>query len=139
MKQFITHSERATKKLAQKLAQTTKARIFALVGDLGAGKTTFVQGFAKGLGIKEKIASPTFVLIRQHKIPKTKKNLFHIDLYRLENSTDLKQLGLEEIFSDTDGIVIIEWAEKLSKLPKNAVKISIQKNAANTRTFIILF
>lgn len=131
MEKYLSNSEQETKLIAQKLAKETKGHIFALTGELGAGKTIFVQGFAKGLGIKEKIISPTFVLIRQHKIPGTTKVLYHIDLYRLENTTNLKELGLEEIWSNPGNYVLIEWAEKIKELPKNAIRISIQKQGDN--------
>ncbi len=127
MKQYQSQSEDETKQIAEELGRKTRNHIFALTGELGAGKTIFVQGFAKGLGIKDKIISPTFVLIRQHKIPGTKKVLYHIDLYRLENTTNLKELGLEEIWSNPNNIILIEWAEKIKELPKNAIRISIQK------------
>ena len=104
MKTFITQSYKETQKVAYKLAQKYRKGIFALVGDLGAGKTSFTQGFAKGLGIKDKILSPTFVLIRQHGIPETEGLLYHIDLYRIDS---LKQLGLEELFSDQNTTVLI--------------------------------
>ena len=123
MRQFITSSEDETKAFAKNLSKTLKG-VIALTGDLGSGKTTFVQGFAQGLGIKEKIISPTFILIRQHKIPNSKKILFHIDLYRLE---DFTQLGLEEIINDPNNIVLIEWAEKIKKLlPKKTTYIKFQ-------------
>lgn len=138
MKQFITHSEQETRKFAQTLAKDIDGGVVALTGDLGAGKTTFVQGFAKGLGIKDKIISPTFVLIRQHKIPNTPGTLFHADLYRLEDNPNIKELGLEGLWSDPNNLVLIEWAEKIDKyLPKRAVKISIQKTGSNERKFII--
>ena len=131
MENYQSNSEQETKLIAEKLAKETKSHIFALFGELGAGKTIFVQGFAKGVGIKDKIISPTFVLIRQHKIPGTTKVLYHIDLYRLENTTNLKELGLEEIWSNPGNYVLIEWAEKIKELPKNAIKISIQKQGDN--------
>ena len=140
MAKYLSNSESETKKIAAKLARENKGNIFALTGELGAGKTIFVQGFAKGLGIKEKIISPTFVLIRQHQIPKTrgaygtKKVLYHIDLYRIEKINDL---GLKEIWSDPNNIVLIEWAEKLKKLPKGTIKISIQKEELYSRLISI--
>src|SRR3989338_11460751 len=138
MKQYLTCSEKETKNLGEKLAQSRQGNILALIGELGAGKTTFVQGFAKGLGIKEKIISPTFVLIRQHQIPKTKKVLYHIDLYRLENIESLKQLGIEEICSYSNNIILIEWADKIEKiLPADTLKISIAK-IENTKRLIII-
>lgn len=133
MAKYISNSEKQTKQIAGDLAGSSKNRIFALTGELGAGKTAFVQGFAKGLGIKEKIISPTFVLIRQHKIPKTPKTLYHIDLYRLEEVRDIAQLGLKDLWEDNNSIVLIEWAEKLKKLPINTAKISIQKKDHDKR------
>jgi len=124
MKQFTTYSEKETKDLAKKLAKKLTG-VIALIGELGSGKTTFAQGFAAGLGIKEKIISPTFVLIRQHRIPKTEKTLYHIDLYRIEKY--FSKLGLKEILENPNNIILIEWAEKLKELPKNAIRILIQK------------
>lgn len=130
MEQYLTNSEKETKNLASKLAKKIHG-VIALSGELGAGKTTFVQGFAAGLGIKDKIISPTFVLIRQHKIPKSKRTLYHIDLYRIEN--DFSQLGLKEILENTDNIVVIEWAEKLKNLLKGTIRIVIQKQREDER------
>ena len=138
MGQFISSSEKKTKQIAGRFARQITRGVIALSGELGAGKTTFVQGFAKGLGIKEKIISPTFVLIRQHQIPKTDKILYHIDLYRLEENQDFKKLGLEEIINNPNNLVLIEWAEKLTYLPKGTIKISIQKVNPEIRKFIIL-
>lgn len=139
MARYISRSAAQTKKIAENLAGKTKSHIFALTGELGAGKTMFVQGFAKGLGVKDKIISPTFVLIRQHPVPDTRRVLYHIDLYRLENETYLKSLGLEEIWSDKNNIVLIEWAEKVKDfLPEDAVKINILKGDTQKRTIIIL-
>ncbi len=108
MAKYLSSSEEQTKEIAQQLAKTSKNHIFALSGELGAGKTIFVQGFAKGLGIQDKIISPTFVLIRQHKIPNTAKTLYHLDLYRLGDTVNPKELGLEEIWSDPNNIVSIQ-------------------------------
>lgn len=124
---FLSHSEIETKKIAQELSQNPKSNIFALTGELGAGKTTFTQGFAKGLGIKEKIISPTFVIHRIHKIPNSSKKLHHIDLYRLEDTVDIKHIGLEDLFSNSQNIVLIEWAEKIKDfLPENTIWISFK-------------
>lgn len=130
MKQFITTSEIETRELARKLSKKVDG-VIALSGELGTGKTTFVQGFAKGLGIKEKIISPTFVLIRQHPVPHSKSILYHIDLYRIEKN--FNQIGLKEILKNPYNIVLIEWGEKLKNLPKNTTKISIRKKGENRR------
>ncbi len=133
--QYITNSENETKKLAEGLAKKLSGLI-ALSGELGAGKTVFVQGFAKGLGIKEKIISPTFVLIRQHKLP-NQKLLYHIDLYRLEGKIDIKRLGIEELFA-SDNLVLIEWADKIEKsLPKKTIKINLKKVTTNERLITV--
>lgn len=127
---MITSSREKTIELGEKIAHELKSkRILALYGDLGSGKTTFVQGLAKGLGIKKRIISPTFVISRQYKIPThlgggeattstpARCNAFyHIDLYRIENKRDLEGLGLEEIINDLQNIVVIEWAEKIKHL-----------------------
>lgn len=136
MQKYISHSGAETKAIAAKLAKNNKSNVFALSGELGAGKTIFAQGFAEALGIKEKIISPTFVLIRQHKIPCSKKTLYHIDLYRID---DISSIGLEEILSDSDNIVLIEWAEKIENLlPKDTLKINITKPEENQRLITIL-
>ncbi len=138
MPKYLSHSEKETKKIAGQITKQYKTkRIFALTGDLGAGKTTFIQGFAQALGITDKIISPTFVLIRQHQIPNKSKILYHLDLYRLEETEDLKHLGIAEILSDPNNIVLIEWAEKLQNLPQETIKISIKKAGGNKREFTI--
>ena len=135
MQRYVSHSADETKKIAQDLARRTKGNVFTITGELGAGKTVFVQGFAKGLGIEEKIISPSFVLIRQHKIPKLAKVFYHIDLYRL---TSFNQLGLKEILSNKNNVVLIEWGEKIEKsLPKNTIKINITKEGLYSRLISI--
>lgn len=121
-------------RIAAQLTKEISGGIIALSGELGTGKTTFIQGFARSLGIKEKIISPTFILIRQHKIPKTNRTLYHIDLYRLEKTPEVKELGLEEIWSNPKNIVLIEWAEKIENLlPQNTLSIKIKKGKGNIR------
>jgi len=109
---FETHSPNDTLSLGEKIGQHLEAGdIVFLFGDLGAGKTTLTQGIARGLGVpkEEYVRSPTFTLVNEYrgKIP-----IFHIDLYRIDSSRELEDLGLEEVFSD-QGISIIEWSEKL--------------------------
>ena len=102
--------------------KTNKAMILALSGDLGAGKTTLTQEFAKQLGIKENIVSPTFVImkiyeIRKNFIPEPNfKKLIHIDAYRLESYNELLKIGWEEIIGNKDNLVIIEWPEKVKDI-----------------------
>lgn len=135
--EILTKSARQTQKLGEKIANNLKGgEVLCLYGELGSGKTTFVQGLAKGLGIKKRVLSPTFVMIRQYEIRKTQNVLriashvsrfYHVDLYRVENEKDVKGLGLEEIWSDPENIVAIEWAEKIKKiLPKKRVDIHFE-------------
>lgn len=120
---FKTLSAAGTKKLAKLLAQKLNRSTIALTGDLGAGKTTFIQGFANGLGIKRSLLSPTFLIIRSYRL-KTKnyKLLYHIDCYRLKKPAELTTLGFKGILADPKNIILIEWAEKIKKLlPKNTL------------------
>lgn len=126
--------------IAKKILKNKKnkeAQILALEGDLGAGKTTFLQGFAKGLGVKEHILSPTFVIFKKFKIKNPSFNLFyHIDCYRLKNSKDLLGLGFKKFSSNPKNIIAIEWAEIVKDiLPKD--KISIGFKCENEKTRII--
>lgn len=126
MKTYISKSSEDTKNLAKKLTGELKG-VIALTGELGAGKTTFVQGFAEGLKIKDKIISPTFILIRQHQIPHTSNILYHLDLYRLNEIKDIRQLGINELAENPGNIVLIEWAEKgKSLLPKETSWIKFE-------------
>ena len=135
---FKSVSSVQTQKIAAEIAIKLKSGVIALTGNLGAGKTTFTQGFAKALGIKDKIISPTFILIRQHQIPKTKKILYHIDLYRLDDPIDIKSLGIDEIINNSDNLVLIEWAEKIKEyLPKDTIFISIKIIDKNNREIYI--
>lgn len=134
MKIYKSNSPEETKKIAFYLAKKFDAGILALSGKLGSGKTTFVQGYAEGLGIKDKIISPTFVLIKQYIFPKTKKTFYHVDLYRLEYTKDLESLGLKEIISNPENIILIEWAEKAKDLlPQETIWISFKTKGDQTR------
>ena len=86
--------------------------IVALMGDLGSGKTVFVQGLAKGIGVSDKyyVTSPTYTLINEYP---AKHPLFHIDLYRMDGGADFEDIGLHDILSDNNGIIVIEWPERL--------------------------
>lgn len=130
MKKIITKAAEETKEFARELAaQFINGGILALSGDLGAGKTTFAQGFAQGLGIKDRIVSPTFLIIRQYPIPGQNNFFYHIDLYRMEN-INLKDSGLEEIISDPTNVVLIEWAEKIADhLPKYIQNLKLSKQS----------
>lgn len=133
---YQTNSAEETQKIASTIAEKFRhGGIIALFGPLGAGKTTFTSGFAQGLGIKARLISPTFILMRQYEIPgNLQGKLFHIDLYRLDNVKDIESLGLSEIFTNPHNIVLIEWADKLGNLlPKEAVKIRLKPLSENGR------
>src|SRR5258708_7006213 len=93
-------------------------QVIALHGDLGSGKTTFVQGLAKGFGIEKKIISPTFIIMRTYKIDGegNKKFFYHVDLYRITDQRDIDGLGLPELLEDAQNIIVIEWPEKIEKI-----------------------
>src|SRR4030066_1873743 len=126
MENYLTKSPGQTKKLGEVFAKKIlksklqkKAFVLALIGDLGGGKTTFVQGFARGLGIREKILSPTFVLMKKFSIPS--RNFIHIDCYRIKKPKELLDLGFGKIASDPKNIIAIEWADKVKKIiPKGS-------------------
>jgi len=130
----------------QDLAQAT---IVGLFGDLGAGKTTFVQNIAKNLGIKSKVNSPTFVLMKRYPIKLSGrrtsvwKNIYHIDAYRLEGKDIIKELeilGWKEIVSNPENLVFIEWPEIIKKyIPKKVIKIKIKHLKNKGRQVNIIF
>jgi tRNA threonylcarbamoyladenosine biosynthesis protein TsaE len=117
------------KKIAEKKGR--KALIFGLEGELGSGKTTFLQGFAKGLGIKQKILSPTFLIMKRFELknPTIKQfsNFYHFDCYRIIKSKEILSLGFKTITSDPNNIIAIEWADKVKKImPKNTIWIRFE-------------
>ena len=142
MKTYRTFSSEETKDLGAQFARetlralqknhkhATHAAIFALKGDLGAGKTTFVQGFFKGLGLKKHAASPTFIIMRRHALGKM-GNVFHIDAYRLKKAKDLATLDFKAAASEPNNIILIEWADRVRNiLPKSAVWLEFKHGPA---------
>ena len=131
--EFITNSAQQTQELGARFAQTLKNGDFvALYGNLGSGKTTFIQGLAKGLGIRRRIISPTFIIIRHYQLKNG--NFYHVDLYRTETKHDLLSVGLDQIIQDKDSIVALEWAEKLRELlPQKRIEIHCQNLGGDKR------
>ena len=129
VKSFITRSPSQTKKLGEKLARefldktTKKAVVIGLIGDLGGGKTTFLQGFAKGLGVEEKILSPTFVIAKMFKVQGSRfNNFYHFDCYRVQKPKEILDLEFKKIISEHGNVVAIEWADRIEKiLPAGAI------------------
>lgn len=120
--EIITKNAEETFELGRKIGSSLKGgQVLAFSGELGAGKTTFIQGLAKGLGIKNKIVSPTFILMRSY------GNFYHLDLYRLEGNIEkqVEELGLFDLIKGGNNILAIEWAEKIKdELPKNTTWIN---------------
>ena len=111
--QMISHSPAETEALGQIFGRSAKSgTVIALSGDLGAGKTQFVKGLARGLGISMRVHSPTFTLVNEYNGGRLK--LFHLDLYRLETREQILAAGIEE-FLKPDGVSVIEWAERNPK------------------------
>lgn len=146
----LTSSPSQTKKLGEDLAKKIlkstpqkRALVIGLEGDLGGGKTTFLQGFAKGLRIKEKILSPTFVILKKFKIKNTNqkfkfKNFYHIDCYRIEKPKEILDLGFKKIISDPQNIIVIEWADKIQEiLPKDIMILKFYFISRNKRRIVI--
>jgi len=114
--EIITKSAQETQSLGKKIGLDLKSgSLLALYGELGSGKTTFIQGLAKGLGIKKRILSPTFVFIRPYPLS-PQGTFYHVDLYRINEVTEATGLGLEEIFADPEAITVIEWAERIKEI-----------------------
>lgn len=114
MKKFTFTSPEETKSFAASYAkEAPNGQIIALIGNLGAGKTTFSQGFALGLGIEESVISPTFKLVSEYY---GKRILNHIDCYRLDSSNDFLNIGGENFLSCENGITVIEWADRIKDI-----------------------
>ncbi len=131
-REMVTASANDTKELGSEVAGQLLSegesgpRIICLYGELGSGKTTFAQGFAKGFGITTRLLSPTFIIVRRYYMPSHPGFLYHLDLYRINSERELDSLGLADMFLDSNSFVIIEWAEKLGKqLPPNRIDIHL--------------
>ena len=131
----VTNSEEDTYVLAQNFeAEKFDNMIICLIGELGSGKTVFTKGFAGALGIEENITSPTFNIIKEDK--SGEKELYHMDVYRLEGDTS--ELGLEE-YLKKDGVVIIEWADMIaSELPEERLEIRFKITGEEKRSLTII-
>ena len=143
--EYLTNSPSQTKRIGKNFAKeilktknNKKAIIIGLEGDLGGGKTTFLQGFAFGLEIKEKILSPTFVIFKRFKVKDLRiKNFYHFDCYRIKNSKEILNINFKEIISNPQNVIAIEWAERVkSLLPKNIAWIKFDFVDRNKRKII---
>lgn len=148
----IKDTEEIARDFLNKILKTknTKALVVGLSGDLGTGKTHFTQAVAKLLKIKNKVNSPTFVIMKRYELPRPLlnpplgrgglgfRNLFHIDAYRLKNERELLHLGWEEIVFNKENIIFIEWPENVAKImPQKHHKVSISHTKEGHRKFEI--
>ena len=129
--QFITNSPEETEKIGAALGKILKpGTVLAYRGDLGAGKTAFTRGLARGLGYKEPVTSPTYTIVNEYlggRLP-----LFHFDMYRLRSSDDLWDIGWED-YLDRNGIAAVEWSENISDALEDAIVITIHKTGETSR------
>ena len=127
--EFVTHSREETEALGARLAGALKAGgVVAFTGDLGAGKTAFVSGMARALGVEERVTSPTFTIVNEYeggRLP-----LFHFDMYRLDSADELFHIGWEDYLA-RGGVCAVEWSERVDEaLPEGAVFITFARPAA---------
>ena len=129
--EIITHSPEETEKVGEKLGQHLSPNtILAFRGDLGAGKTAFTRGLARGLGCTEQVTSPTYTIVNEYlsgKIP-----LFHFDMYRLADADDLWDIGWDD-YLDRGGICAVEWSENVRDALEDAISITIEKIGEDSR------
>lgn len=137
METIITYSSSETQEVASRIGQKIKnGGIVLLIGDLGSGKTTFVQGLAHGLKINQfKVKSPTFTYIREY--PQKHHHIYHLDLYRLSNHQDLIFSEIDEIFQNPDNIVIVEWADRLPERNTKCFEVKLEYLDTNRRKITI--
>jgi tRNA threonylcarbamoyladenosine biosynthesis protein TsaE len=147
-KNNLTENSSQTKTIGKTLAEEIiklenrkKALVLGLRGDLGGGKTTFMQGFAKGLKIRDKVLSPTFLIMRKFKVNNSGFDfLYHFDCYRCLSEKEVINMDFKKIIDDPKNIVVIEWAEKIkSLLPKTTLWIDFDFIDCNKRKIVINF
>ena len=133
---FISTSYEETREIAKKFAEKLeKGTTICLYGELAAGKTTFTQGIGQAFGI-QRLVSPTFLIMRQYPVENHPviKTIYHLDLYRLNSIEDIKSFAVEEIWSDPENLLVIEWPEKFQEnLPQIRYDIFFKANGENER------
>lgn len=134
--EHYTHSEAETEAVGEALAKDlAPGTVIAFTGDLGAGKTAFTRGFARGLGIRDRITSPTFTIVNEYeggRLP-----LFHFDMYRLESSDELFDIGWED-YLHRGGVCAVEWSEKVSDALTDALRVDIRRGAEENDRIITI-
>lgn len=134
--EYRTHSEDETEALGEELGRSiAPGTVIAFTGDLGAGKTAFTRGLARGLGVSDRVTSPTFTIVNEYeggRLP-----LFHFDMYRLESSDELFDIGWEDYLT-RNGVCAVEWSEKVGDALVGAVQINIRRGGAETERVITM-
>ena len=133
--EFVTHSREETEALGARLADAlTGGRVVAFTGDLGAGKTAFVSGMARALGVEERVTSPTFTIVNEYeggRLP-----LFHFDMYRLSSSDELFDIGWEDYLA-RGGVCAVEWSENIADaLEEGTISVKICRGDSDSRRVI---
>ena len=137
--QIDSFSEKDTFELGRKIGEKAgPGQIYTLDGDLGVGKTVFIKGLARGLGIREPVNSPTFTIVQEYRDGRLP--LYHFDVYRIEDPEEMEEIGYDDYFFG-EGVCLIEWAEKIRELlPEKVIRITIEKQLEkgfDYRTIII--
>ena len=131
---FITNSEEETERLGARLAvKLEPGAVIAFTGDLGAGKTAFTRGLARGLGIPDRVTSPTFTIVNEYeggRLP-----LFHFDMYRLGSADELFDIGWEDYLA-RKGVCAVEWSENVSDALEEAISVEIRRGASDRQRII---
>ena len=124
---FLTHSPEETERLGKALALRLRpGDVVAYRGDLGAGKTAFTRGLAKGLGVREPVTSPTYTIVNEY--TSGKMPLFHFDMYRLHSADDLFDIGWED-YLERGGVCAVEWSENVEEALESPVRVTIRHGA----------
>ena len=133
--EYMTNAPEETEALGEKLGKLLRpGTVLAYLGDLGAGKTAFTRGLARGLGCTDTVTSPTYTIVNEYvsgRIP-----LFHFDMYRLRSSDDLWDIGWED-YLERGGVCAVEWSENVADAMENAVTVNLEKLGENTRRITI--
>ena len=133
--EFITNSPEETEAVGRALGKVLPAgTVLAFEGDLGAGKTAFTRGLARGLGAADPVTSPTYTIVNEYlsgRVP-----LFHFDMYRLTSADDLWDIGWED-YLDRGGVCAVEWSERVAEALEDAIRVCIEKTGENTRRITV--
>lgn len=138
-RQIITQNAEETAEIGKdfgtqlKEQGSTIPRVLCFFGDLGSGKTTFIQGMAKGLGIRQRLLSPTFLIVRRYTLSDQDRYFYHIDLYRVKSAADIESVGISEILENPANITAIEWSDKLHVLPARRIEFYFEILDGNRR------